>query len=90
MSHDLESWIMDISPINSQRDYRRALKRIEHLMTAKRGTPEGDCLDVLVTLIEAWERRHYPLDLPHPVEAHAAVVVKLVRMDGRNLTKPIW
>src|SRR5262249_26455528 len=60
---------MDIAPIKTQRDYRRALKRIENLMTAKRGTPEGDCLDVLVTLVEAWERRHSPLAFPDPVEA---------------------
>ena len=60
---------MDITPIKTRRDYRRALKQIEGLMTAKRGTPEGDCLDVLVTLVEAWERRHYPIDLPDPVEA---------------------
>ena len=38
-------------------------------MTARRNTPEGDRLDVLVTLVEAWERRHYPMDLPDPVEA---------------------
>ena len=50
-------------------DEFHALKRIERLMTAKRGAPEGDCLDVLVTLVEAWERRHYPLDFPDPVEA---------------------
>lgn len=60
---------MDIAPIKTQRDYRRALKNIEGLMTAKRNTPEGDRLDVLVTLVEAWERKHYPLDLPDPVEA---------------------
>jgi HTH-type transcriptional regulator/antitoxin HigA len=60
---------MDITPIKTRRDYRRALKQIEGLMTAKRGTPEGDCLDMLVTLVEAWERRHYPIDLPDPVEA---------------------
>ena len=60
---------MEIAPIKTRRDYQRALKRIERLMTAKRNTPEGDCLDVLVTLVEAWERRHYPLDLPDPVEA---------------------
>jgi HTH-type transcriptional regulator / antitoxin HigA len=59
---------MDIAPIKTQRDYRHALKRIERLMMAKRVTAEGDCLDVLVTLVEAWERRHYPLDLPDPVE----------------------
>jgi HTH-type transcriptional regulator/antitoxin HigA len=60
---------MDIAPIKTQRDYRRALKEIEGLMTAKRNTREGDRLDVLVTLVEAWERNHYPLDLPDPVEA---------------------
>jgi HTH-type transcriptional regulator / antitoxin HigA len=60
---------MDIAPIKTRRDYRSALKQIEGLMTAKRGTPEGDRLDVLVTLVETWERRHYPLDLPDPVEA---------------------
>ena len=60
---------MDIAPIKTQRDYRRALKDIEGLMAAKRNTPEGDRLDVLVTLVEAWERKHYPLDLPDPVEA---------------------
>jgi HTH-type transcriptional regulator/antitoxin HigA len=60
---------MGIAPIKTQRGYRRALKRIENLMTAKRDTAEGDYLDMLVTLVEAWERRHYPLDLPDPVEA---------------------
>jgi HTH-type transcriptional regulator/antitoxin HigA len=60
---------MDIAPIKTQRDYRRTLKEIEGLMRAKRGTPEGDRLDVLVTLVEAWEAKHYPLDLPDPVEA---------------------
>ena len=39
-------------------------------MTAKRGTPEGDRLDLLVTLVEAWERQHYPLCFPDPIEAH--------------------
>jgi HTH-type transcriptional regulator/antitoxin HigA len=47
---------MDIVPIESQRDYRRVLKEIEGLMSARRNTPEGDRLDVLVTLVEAWER----------------------------------
>ncbi len=46
---------MEIAPIKNQRDYRRTLKEIEGLMTAKRNTPEGDRLDVLVTLVEAWE-----------------------------------
>ena len=60
---------MDIEPIKTQRDYRRVLKEIETLMMAKHNTAEGDRLDVLVTLVEAWERKHYPLDLPDPVEA---------------------
>ena len=60
---------MDIAPVKSQRDYRRVLKEIEGLMNARCNTPQGDRLDVLVTLVEAWERKHYPLDLPDPVEA---------------------
>ena len=58
---------MDITPIETKRDYRRALREIEGLMDAKRGSPEGDRLDVLVTLVEAWEAKHYPIDLPDPV-----------------------
>ncbi|MEO6781436.1 MAG: transcriptional regulator [Bradyrhizobium sp.] len=60
---------MDITPIKSQRDYRRVLREIEGLMGARRNSGEGDRLDVLVTLVEAWERKHYRLDLPDPVEA---------------------
>jgi HTH-type transcriptional regulator/antitoxin HigA len=60
---------MHIAPIKSQRGYQRTLKEIEALMRAKRNTPAGDRLDVLVTLVEAWERQHYPFDLPDPVEA---------------------
>jgi HTH-type transcriptional regulator/antitoxin HigA len=60
---------MEIEPIKSKRDHRRALKEIEGLMNAKRNTRDGDRLDVLVALVEAWEAKHYPLDLPDPVEA---------------------
>jgi HTH-type transcriptional regulator/antitoxin HigA len=58
-----------IKPIKSDQQYRRALKEIEGLMAARRNTPEGDRLDVLVTLVQAWEAKHYPLDLPDPIEA---------------------
>jgi len=51
---------MDIKPIKTKRDYEAALRAIEPLMSAKRNTPEGDRLDVLVTLIEAYEARHFP------------------------------
>jgi HTH-type transcriptional regulator/antitoxin HigA len=60
---------MDVAPIKTKRDYRRALKEIEGLMHAKRGTADGDRLDVFVTLVEAWEAKHHPIDLPDPVEA---------------------
>lgn len=60
---------MNIKPIKTKVDYRTALKAIESLMTAKPNTPEGERLDVLVTLVEAYERKHYPMDLPDPVEA---------------------
>src|SRR6266567_1116801 len=60
---------MDIRPIKTQQDYRRILKEIEGLMNAKRNTPQGDRLDVLVTLVESWEAKHYPLDLPDAIEA---------------------
>jgi HTH-type transcriptional regulator/antitoxin HigA len=70
---------MDIKPIRNKRDYEAALAEIERLMTAKRNTPEGDRLDILVTLVEAYEARHFPLDLPDPVEA-----IKFV-IEQRNL-----
>jgi HTH-type transcriptional regulator / antitoxin HigA len=60
---------MNIKPIRSDADYREALKEIEGLMDAQRGTARGDRLDVLVTLVESWERAHYPMDLPDPIEA---------------------
>lgn len=60
---------MDIKPIRNEADYLAALRDIEELMTAGPDTPEGDRLDVLVTLVEAYERNHFPMDLPDPVEA---------------------
>ena len=71
---------MDIKPIRTRKDYETTLKVIEGLMEAKRNSAEGDRLDVLVTLVEAYEARHFPLDLPDPVDA-----IKLV-MEQRNLT----
>ena len=60
---------MDIKPIKTDADYRAALKEIESLMMAGPDTPEGEKLDVMVTLIEAYEAKHFPMDLPDPVEA---------------------
>ena len=71
---------MNIRPIRTARDYRAALKSVESLMGSRRNTPEGEQLDVLVTLIEAYERQRFPLDLPDPVEAIR------FRMDQNGLT----
>ncbi len=59
---------MEIKPIRTKADFRAALKVIEALMAAEADTPEGERLDVLVTLVGAYERKHYRLDLPDPVE----------------------
>ncbi len=60
---------MDIKPIKSERDHEQALQRVESLWKSPEGSAESDELDVLATLIEAYEREHYPIDLPDPVEA---------------------
>lgn len=60
---------MQIKPIKTDADYRATLAEIETLMLADTNTPEGEKLDVLVTLVEAYEARNYPLDLPDPVAA---------------------
>jgi HTH-type transcriptional regulator/antitoxin HigA len=60
---------MDIKPIRTKADYKTALKAVETLMGARADSPDGDRLGVLVTLIEAYERIHYPMDFPDPVEA---------------------
>ncbi|MBT4263859.1 MAG: transcriptional regulator [Deltaproteobacteria bacterium] len=71
---------MNIKPIRTETDYRFALKEIESLMMAEPDSPEGEKLDVLVTLVEAYEAKHFPLDLPDPVEA-----IKF-EMERRGLT----
>ena len=60
---------MEIRPIRTEADYEAALRRIEGLWGASAGTSEADELDVLVTLAEAYEREHYPIDQPDPIEA---------------------
>ena len=60
---------MQIKPIKSERDYQKALKTIDRLMDARPNTPQGDALDVLSTLVDAWEEKHHALGPPDPVEA---------------------
>lgn len=59
----------ELKPIRSKTDYMNALVELRRLWGAKSGTPEGDRLDVLATLIDAYETEHYSIDPPDPVEA---------------------
>jgi HTH-type transcriptional regulator/antitoxin HigA len=61
--------VKSLRPIRSERDYEHALAEVEELWGAKAGTPKGDRLDILATLIEAYETEHYPMDPPDPIEA---------------------
>lgn len=60
---------MNIKPIKSKKNYEDTLKRIDDLWSAKKNTPEGDELDVLTTLVEAYEENNYKIVPPDPVEA---------------------
>jgi HTH-type transcriptional regulator/antitoxin HigA len=71
----------EIKPIRSEEDYEEALAEIEKLWGAKSGTPAGDKLDVLATLIDVYESEHYPMDPPDPIEA-----IKF-RMEQQGLTR---
>jgi HTH-type transcriptional regulator / antitoxin HigA len=57
----------DLKPIRSERDYDRALAEVEEPWGAKAGMPKGDRLDILASLIEAYETEHYPMDPPDPI-----------------------
>jgi HTH-type transcriptional regulator/antitoxin HigA len=59
----------ELKPIRSKADYEKALSEVERLWGAKNGTRDGDRLDLLATLIDAYEAEHYPMDPPDPVEA---------------------
>ena len=74
---------MDIKvrPVRSEDDYEAVLAEIDELMDAEPGTSEGDRLDVLVALVEAYEARHWEIDLPDPIEAIR------IRMEDKNLRK---
>ncbi|MBL4589408.1 MAG: DNA-binding protein [Alphaproteobacteria bacterium] len=60
---------MSIKPIKTETDYEEALARIEGLFSAKPNTDEGDQLDILITLVSAYEDIHYKIDTPDPIEA---------------------
>jgi HTH-type transcriptional regulator / antitoxin HigA len=73
--------VSKIRPIRTEADYDVALARAEALMDAEEGTPEADELDILATLIEAYEDKHYPMDPPDPIDA-----IKY-RMEQQGLTR---
>lgn len=60
---------MQLKPIKTEADHAAALREIEVLWGAEEGTPNGDRLDVLTTLVEAYEEAHFPIDMPDPIEA---------------------
>jgi HTH-type transcriptional regulator / antitoxin HigA len=60
---------MQLKPIRTEADYEAALEEIDRLMDAEAGTPEGDRLDVLTTLVEAYEARRHPIEAPDPIAA---------------------
>jgi HTH-type transcriptional regulator/antitoxin HigA len=73
--------VLKVRPIKTEADYDAALARAAELMDAEEGTPEADELDVLATLIEAYEDEHYPMGLSDPIEAIKA------RMEQQGLTR---
>jgi HTH-type transcriptional regulator / antitoxin HigA len=60
---------MDIKPIHTKKDYQAALREIDALFNAPPGTEDGDRLEVLVALVDAYEEKHHPIPLPDPIEA---------------------
>lgn len=71
----------DLRPIRSDADYRDALSDLERLWGSRTGTPEGDRLDILATLIDAYEEQRYPVDPPDPIDAIR------FRMEQQGLTR---
>ena len=71
----------NLRPLRSEKDYEQALAEVEGLWGAKAGTTRGDRLDILATLIDAYEAEHYPMDPPDPIEA-----IKF-RMEQQGLTR---
>jgi len=60
---------MDISPIRNEKDYKKALERLEVIFDAKQGTKEGDELEILAILIDNYESENFPIEMPDPISA---------------------
>ncbi len=72
---------MEIRPIKTEHDYNASIHRIEVLWGAKKDTPQGDELDLLITLVESYEMKHYPIAPPDPVDA---IKFRMEQMDMTN------
>ncbi len=72
---------MQIHPIKTEEDYQAALSKIEELWGAEKDSPQGDELDLLITLVESYEMKHYPIAPPDPIDA-----IKF-RMEQLGMTK---
>ncbi|MGK6351800.1 helix-turn-helix domain-containing protein [Parapedobacter sp. DT-150] len=72
---------MNIRPIKTEKDYRTAMERLESIFHSKPSTPEGDELEVLGVLINNYERTHFPIDFPDPIEA---ITFRMEQMDHSN------
>ena len=60
---------MKIKPIKNEEDYQNALNRLEEIFDSKKGTEEGDELEILSILIDNYENEHFPIEMPDPIEA---------------------
>jgi HTH-type transcriptional regulator/antitoxin HigA len=72
---------IELKPIRTDADYETAMAQVEQLWGARSGTPDGDRLDVLATLIDAYEAVHHPMDPPDPIDA-----IKF-RMEQQGMTR---
>jgi HTH-type transcriptional regulator/antitoxin HigA len=77
----MKSGVIQVRPIRSEKDYERAVARISELMIAAPGSASGDELDVLATLVDAYEAKHHVIDTPDPV------IAIQFRMEQRGLTR---
>jgi HTH-type transcriptional regulator/antitoxin HigA len=60
---------MNIAPIKTEKDYQKALDRLEVIFDAKKGTSEGDELEILSILVDQYENQNFPIEMPDPIEA---------------------
>lgn len=73
---------MNIKPIKTESDYKKTLERLDELFDAKVGSPESDEADILAVLVDEYEKKHYPIDAPDPIEA---IKIRMAEMHYRQV-----